>query len=254
MPVGRPSTRDSRAILSTVEGPLRRLAAGGGGMHREPATGGKRFGVSSQTRSQAVGPSRVERDHARGSDRATPAASGQERPESAACRAAARSPASEAPATDRRHAQHEPANAATNASGSPSLTGGMPTTQRISPPNGAELLRGPAPWKSVIAANERPRRDRSTKAGARPKRNPKGGYLEVNSVGSFATRVEPTTVGIMPSANANQAVAVYFSTHARGRAEPGASDGGTARTSRYCTVGGIVGASVTVARARPRSH
>ncbi len=77
-------------------------AADGGGMHREPATVGQRRIVSSQTRSQALGASRVERDHARESDRATPAASGRQRPESAACRAADRSPGSEAPATGRR--------------------------------------------------------------------------------------------------------------------------------------------------------
>ncbi len=54
----------------------------GAGCLARPATGGKRLGVSSQTRSQAVGPSGVERDHARGSDRATPAASGRQGPES----------------------------------------------------------------------------------------------------------------------------------------------------------------------------
>ena len=76
--------------------------ADGGGMHREPATVGQRLGVSSQTCSQAGGVSRVERDHARESDRATPAASGYRRPESRVCRAADRSPVSEAPATGRR--------------------------------------------------------------------------------------------------------------------------------------------------------
>jgi hypothetical protein len=45
-------------------------------MDLEPATVGKRLGVSSQTGSQALGASGVERDHARESDRATPAASG----------------------------------------------------------------------------------------------------------------------------------------------------------------------------------
>ncbi len=51
-------------------------------MDLEPATVGKRHSVSSQTRSQAVGSSGVERDLARGSDRATPAAGGRQRPES----------------------------------------------------------------------------------------------------------------------------------------------------------------------------
>ncbi len=71
-------------------------------MTREPATVGKRLAASSQTRSQALGSSRVERDHAQGPDRATPAASGSQRPESRVCRAADRSPASESPATGRR--------------------------------------------------------------------------------------------------------------------------------------------------------
>ena len=58
-------------------------AADGCGMAREAATVGKRLGVSSQTRSQAVGTSGVEPESARaGSDRATPAASGRRRPES----------------------------------------------------------------------------------------------------------------------------------------------------------------------------
>ena len=51
-------------------------------MDREPATVGKRRGVSSQTRSQALGFSRVERVHALEFDRATPAARGRMRPES----------------------------------------------------------------------------------------------------------------------------------------------------------------------------
>jgi hypothetical protein len=51
-------------------------------MAREPATVGKRLSVSSQTRSKAMGFSGVERDHAHGSDRATPAATGRRRPQS----------------------------------------------------------------------------------------------------------------------------------------------------------------------------
>ncbi len=84
-------------------------AVAGGGMPREPATVGQRRCVSSQTRSQAPGASRVERDHARESDRATPAATGRNRPESRVCRAADRSPGSEAPATGRRHSSSGPA-------------------------------------------------------------------------------------------------------------------------------------------------
>ena len=57
-------------------------AADGAGCLARPATVGQRRSVSSQTCSQALGTSRVERDHARGSDRATPAASGRRRPES----------------------------------------------------------------------------------------------------------------------------------------------------------------------------
>ncbi len=86
--------------LQLAVGPARRLQVAG--CLARPATGGKRFGVSSQTRSQALGTSRVERDHARESDPRDPGGQRQATAEERVCRAAARSPASGAPAPGRR--------------------------------------------------------------------------------------------------------------------------------------------------------